>query len=95
MYSATPRRDAVLAWLAGDRLGPIEWPEEPRSPDPFAGLTADERVAVSIRMAASGAPAELPPRTVMIGGKPVPPPPRQPRPPRPKGRQRPPRKATP
>jgi hypothetical protein len=24
--SATPKRDAVVAWLASDRRGPIQWP---------------------------------------------------------------------
>jgi len=31
--TATPKRDAVVAWLGGDRRGPIQWPEE-RWPDP-------------------------------------------------------------
>jgi hypothetical protein len=77
MRSATPRRDAIRAWLdAGDWSAPLVIPEPDY--DPTAGLDDEQRAELVIAMCASGAPAELPRRTVLINGRRIPePPPRQ------------------
>ena len=52
-------------------------------PDPYRGLSDEERVEVVIASCASGAPAECPPLTVVLDGHRVPPPPGH----RPRGRR--------
>lgn len=74
MTSATPRRDALEAWIRGGRTGPIIWPEE-RWPDPESWSDPDVRAAAVIAMCASGAPAELPVRFAVINGQRIPAPP--------------------
>ena len=51
--TATPNRDAVIAWLAGDRTGPIDWPA-PRWPDPEAWDDYGKRIEAAIAIASSG-----------------------------------------
>lgn len=42
---------------------------DPPDIDPYAGLSAEERLEAVVRSASSGAPADLPPRTVLINGR--------------------------
>lgn len=44
-------------------------------PDPFADLTPEERAEHMLRSCASGAPATLPPKGVLVRGRRIPPPP--------------------
>ena len=74
MSSATPRLDAVRAWLADGGQGPIVWPEE-RWPDPPEWDDPTVRTAAVIAMCASGAQAVLPVRHVVIDGQAIPAPP--------------------
>ena len=92
--SATPHRDAVEAWIAGGRVGPILWPEV-RWPDPPQWSDPAVRLIAAVQMCASGARAELPRRPALINGKLIPPPPerrpsrrgRRKRPPKPRKRE--------
>jgi hypothetical protein len=91
LMSATsrPKLDAVVEWISNGRVGEIAWPEPPRWPDPPEWDDPGPRLEAVIAMCASGAPAELSSRTVVINGKPIPEPPRfrhgqRNRPPRPR-----------
>ena len=70
--STTPKRDAVLAWLAGDRTGPIVWPIELED---WPDWDHAQRLDATVACGASGAPAELPIRYAVVNGKRIPPPP--------------------
>ena len=72
--TATPRLDAVEAWIAGDHAGPILWPEE-RWPDPEAWSDPVTRLDALLAMISSGAPAELPIPFAIVNGKRIPTPP--------------------
>jgi hypothetical protein len=56
--AATPRLDAVVAWLNSDRTAPLA--PCPRHLVDWADLTPTQRRAVEVAAWASGAPAELP-----------------------------------
>lgn len=82
--SATPRLDAVKAWRDGDLSELIEWPTDPPGWPPFADDAERRRYAIG--RCASGVPAELPRRHLVVTevatGRRIPPPPRRSKQPR-------------
>lgn len=77
---------AVAARLATDEE--LELYARRLEPDPTDGMSDDELADYTVRSCASGAPADLPPRTVAVAGRRIPPPPRGPRGRSPRGKGR-------